>query len=128
MFSEFVANWTRSYFKVNYPRDYFELGHLKRFIYADQYICLWFTHKQIFPCQSSTTETILTTVHRILDTRFLSNGSIYQINLHLEEAYSLRVALFESRSLDVKTLGVLFLTTTALEFLYTHCISPTPLI
>ena len=51
-------------------------------------------HKQIFPCESLTNETILTTVHRILDTRFLSNRSIDQINLHLEEASSLRVALF----------------------------------
>jgi len=32
----------------------------------------------------------------------------YQINLHLEKAYSSRLALSESRSIDVKTLGVLF--------------------
>lgn len=32
----------------------------------------------------------------------------HQINLHLEKAYSLRLALSESRSIDVKTLSVLF--------------------
>lgn len=76
--SEFVYNWTRSYLNATHPRGYFELGHLKRFIYADQYICLWFTPETDFsePILTSTTETILATVHRILDTHLVSGRVI----------------------------------------------------
>ena len=73
-----MYNWTRSYLNATHPLDYFELGHLKRFIYADQYICLWFTPETDFfvPILTSTTETILTTVHRILDTHLVCGRAI----------------------------------------------------
>lgn len=107
--SEFVYSRTRSYLNSTHPRDYFELGHLKRFIYADQYICLWFTPETDFSVPILTSTTVNYFNYRTQNFRYsFGFWPSHQINLYLEKAYSLRLALSESRSTDVKTLGVLF--------------------